>query len=187
MRSTLLVAGGFAAAALLLPAVATAAPEFLAYEGKNAIHEGQGGEKKTVDGVDFWMSGDPPHRFMVLGSLTDRRHKTGIYGMIRMSGLDDDIANAAKAAGGDAVILQGEDDDVVGIYSGRSVSVYGTGGPGWGQASGFSSGISRPIEAHDSKYLVVKYLPDDPAVVTAPVVSPPALAPAPGPATPASP
>jgi hypothetical protein len=42
---------------------------------------------------------------MVLGSLTDRRHATGLVGMVRMSLLDDDIAKAAKAAGGDAVIL----------------------------------------------------------------------------------
>jgi len=58
-------------AAVASPAISVAGPDFLAYEGRNAIHEGQGGEKKTVDGIDFWSNRDPPHRFQVLGSLTD--------------------------------------------------------------------------------------------------------------------
>ncbi len=155
-----------------IASTAMAAPEFLAYEGRNSIHEGQGGEKKTLNGIDFWMNGDPPHRFQVLGSLIDRRHKTGIYGMIRMSSLDDDIAKAAKAAGGDAVILRSQDDDVIGVAG----SAYATGGWGWGTATG----LSRPIEAHDSQYVVVKYLPDDPSAPPPAVpIPPPAQDPAP--------
>ena len=100
--------------AATVPLPARAAPKFLAYEGKNAIHDGQGGDKQTVDGVDFWSDGDPPHKFQVLGSLTDRRHQSGIYGAIRMSDLDKDIAKAARAAGGDAVILQSEESEVIG-------------------------------------------------------------------------
>jgi hypothetical protein len=30
------------------------AADFTVYEGKNAIQEGDGGAKKTVDGVDIW-------------------------------------------------------------------------------------------------------------------------------------
>ena len=59
---------------------AMASPEFLSYESKNSIRDGQGGERKTVDGIDFWMRGDPPRRYQVIGSLTDERHKTGLIG-----------------------------------------------------------------------------------------------------------
>src|SRR5665213_3594899 len=98
-----------AIAAIYAPISSAAFPQFLAYEGRNAIHQGQGGEKKTVNGVDFWSNGDPPHKFKVLGSLTDRRHETGLVGMVRMSTLESDNAKAARAAGGDAVILESED------------------------------------------------------------------------------
>ena len=99
--------------AVAMPTVLIASPEFLAYEGRNAIHDGQGGEKKNVEGVDFWFNGDPPHRFKVLGAITDRRMKTGIYGMIRMSGLEPEIAKLAKNAGGDARVEPDERHDLV--------------------------------------------------------------------------
>ena len=44
-----------------------AAQEFLPYEGKNAVQEGDGGTKKVVDGVDFWADGAPPRPFKLLG------------------------------------------------------------------------------------------------------------------------
>jgi len=145
-----------------IPARAWASPEFLAYEGRDSIHEGQGGDKKTVEGIDFWMDGDPPHKFQVLGAITDRRHETGIYGAIRMSGLESDIAKAAKAAGGDAVILQSEGSDVTGSVGVASGSVNGYASGGAFQANGFAVGSRREIKDHEARYIVVKYLPDDP-------------------------
>ena len=157
---------------LSIASPAFAAPEFLAYEGRNAIHDGQGGEKKTVDGIDFWSNGDPPRRFKVLGSLTDRRHKTGIIGMVRMSGLDGDIAKAAKEAGGDAVILDEAHDDTVGIGAMSNTSVNGYGGYNAYHANAFSSGFAAPIMKHQSRYIVVKYLADDAsAAVPAPAAA----------------
>ena len=85
--------------------------------------------------------------------------KTGIYGMIRMHGLEPEIAKMARSAGGDAVILQGQDDDVIGASS--FGSAYATGGRGW--ASAFGSSFMAPIKAHESRYIVVKYLGDDAA------------------------
>jgi hypothetical protein len=72
------------------------AQDFLAYQGNNSIVRGQGGTMKTVNGIDLWMTGTPPRRFQVLGSLTDERHKTGIWGMISMGNLERDISQAAK-------------------------------------------------------------------------------------------
>jgi hypothetical protein len=68
-----------------------AAQEFLPYEGKNAIPEGEGGTKKVVDGIDFWADGALPKPFKLLGYISDRRHKTGLIGAIRMSGLESDM------------------------------------------------------------------------------------------------
>jgi hypothetical protein len=143
------------------PMQAYASPEFMAYEGRNAIHEGQGGEKKIVGGIEFWFNGDPPHRFKVLGAITDRRMKSGIYGAIRMSNLQADIAKAAQAAGGDAVIMQAQGDDVLGV-SGFGSS-YGSGSVyrGGFNASSFGSAFAAPIKAHESRYIVVKYLADE--------------------------
>lgn len=136
---------------------ALASPEFIGYEGKNAVHEGQGGEKKTVNGVDFWFNGDPPRRFKVLGSVSDRRMKTGLYGIIRMSGLEYDIAKAAAAAGGDAVILQSQGDDLLGVSGIGNAYATSNGNT----ANAFGSSFSAPVKAHESRYVVVKYLPDD--------------------------
>jgi hypothetical protein len=162
-----------------LPAVALAAPQFLAYEGRNAIHEGQGGNKKTLEGVDFWFNGDPPRRFKVIGAITDRRMETGIYGMIRMSGLEYDVAKAAKAANGDAVILEREGEDLLGV--GGFDSAYATGNRNW--ASGFGSSFAAPIKAHLARYVVVAYLPDDPTAEVVPA-SPPPVTPSVAPAPP---
>ncbi|MGA0603510.1 hypothetical protein ACO2Q3_22575 [Caulobacter sp. KR2-114] len=159
-RKWVLAIGG--AAAIALPTVGAASPEFLVYEGRNAVHDGQGGERKTVDGVDFWMRGDPPRRYQVLGSLSDRRHKTGLYGAIRMSGLESDLAKAAKAAGGDAIILEGEQDEVTGVTGSTFGNVNGTYGGGYYSGNGSAFGISREIKDHESRYLVVRYLPDPP-------------------------
>lgn len=149
-----------AAAAYGLYATAAFASDFLTYEGKDAIHEGRGGERKTVDGVDFWMSGDPPRRYQVLGSIVDRRHQSGLIGLARMSALNHDMAKIAKGAGGDAVILEGEGTDVIGVTSsgGANVSGYGYGGQlsGWGSAWS----VASPIRKHDSRWMVIRYLPD---------------------------
>jgi hypothetical protein len=168
------------AAVLGFPTLAPAATEFLTYEGRDAVHEGQGGEKKIVGGVDFWMTGAPPRRFQVLGSITDRRHETGLIGMVRMSALDDDIAKAVKTAGGDAVILEGEDSDVVAVVGGSSTNVVGGGGYDSFHGNAFSSGFARQIKKHDSRRMVVRYLVDGvPAAANA--VTPPAPAPPSGP------
>jgi hypothetical protein len=70
-----------------------AAQEFEAWEGKPVIHEGQGGTKAVVDGIEFWDRGEPPRKYKIIGYIHDRRHKSG------MSHLRADIAAVAKRAG----------------------------------------------------------------------------------------
>jgi len=151
---------------------AAAAQEFLPYEGKNAIHDGEGGNRKTVNGIDFWTNGDPPKRYQVIGAITDERHKTGLIGLFSMSNLERDIAKAAKDNGGDAVILTDAKDEVTGVVGTSYGSATGSATGGMATAQGFGSGFARPVKEHESRYLVVKYLAD-----TAP--SAPAQTPAP--------
>jgi hypothetical protein len=153
-----------AAATLALGAPANAGTEFLAYQGPDAVKQGQGGDMKSVDGIDFWLDGSPPHRFQVLGVLEDERLKTGLIGAIRMSELERDMARMAKQAGGDAVILTVTQDKLRGVvgssYGGGSGTVFGTPGFATFSASGSSTTFTRPIESRASRYAVVKYLPD---------------------------
>jgi hypothetical protein len=127
------------------------AQEFAAWEGKPQVHEGQGGTRKTVDDIDFWTNGAPPRKFMLLGYITDRRHKTGIWGAISMGNLEADVAKVAKQAGGDAVILVSADAETTGYV-----------GNAWNNPNGNHTwGSGAPVQKQNSKFAVVKYLPDD--------------------------
>ncbi len=175
MKIRILPAGILALA--LVAGAASASPEFMSYEGRNSIHEGQGGERKTVEAVDFWMRGDPPRRYQVIGSLTNERHKSGVWGAIRMSSLDTDIAKAAKAAGGDAVILDAQGDEVTGVVSDDYENLSGNNGGGMFNANAFGGGSKRAIKEHNSRYLVIKYLPE--ASIPPPTTTPSAASPIP--------
>jgi hypothetical protein len=165
------------AAAITAAAVepAQAGTQFLAYQGPDAVKQGRGGDMKTVDGVDFWLDGSPPRRFQVLGVVEDERLKTGIIGLIRMSSLERDMARMVHSAGGDAVILTDARDDVLGIsstsFGGVSGSAFGTGSFVNFSASGSSTTFARPVESRASRYVVVRYLPEDPSVAPAPAWS----------------
>jgi hypothetical protein len=153
-----------AAVGLAMMTPAHAGTQFLAYQGPDAVKQGQGGDMKTVDGIDFWLDGSPPHRFQVLGVVEDERMKTGLYGLIRMSGLERDMARLARRAGGDAVILTDAHDELKGVvgssFGGVSGSGFGTGNFMNFSASGSSTTFTRPVESRASRYVVVKYLPD---------------------------
>ena len=79
-----------------------------------------------------------------------------------MSSLEKDIASNARRAGGDAVILADAHDNLLGTIGSGFGSFSGSGG--WGYYNGFGSSttITRPIESHASRFIVIKYLPDDP-------------------------
>src|SRR5271154_4996032 len=103
-RTVRVLAGAMVAAALLAGPAAWAGTGFLTYDGWDSVQQGQGGEKKVVAGVDFWMQGSPPRRFKILGSI-DGVARHGLMGRISFSSPDDDVAKQVQKAGGDAVIL----------------------------------------------------------------------------------
>ncbi|MFL6727968.1 MAG: hypothetical protein ACJ8FS_15865 [Sphingomicrobium sp.] len=128
-----------AIALALLASPAWAGDQFSTYEGPDAVQAGTGGAKITKDGVDFWTDGTPPRKYQVLGFLTDSRHDKLLSGhAVGSSGL----AKRVREAGGDALIVMGQDERNSGIVGGIN------GGFGW----------ARSVHKITTKFAVVRYL-----------------------------
>lgn len=126
-------------------AFAQAKVEFSVYEGPPQIQTGTGGAKVTKNGIDYWTMGTPPRRYQIIGAIQDKRDETWDGGQAVGS---PNVAKKVKKAGGDAVIVQSQDE------KGNS------GSAGTGFLNGlFMGGGSKTITV----MLVVKYLPDDAA------------------------
>jgi hypothetical protein len=140
MRKALLIA-----LAVATPALGQAKIEYSGYEGPAQIVTGTGGTKITKNGIDYWTSGTPPRRYQVVGMVTDKRDEQWDGGHAIGS---PSIAKKVKAAGGDAVIVQSQNE------AGH------TGGYGFG--SGFAAFLAMGGSKTMTAMLVVKYLPDVP-------------------------
>jgi len=78
--------------------------------------EGKGGAVQTIDGIDFYMSGEPAGKFKVLSIVQGSYYRGG---NILMSALSErravkGIVKEAKAEGADAVIVLSSDYQVLG-------------------------------------------------------------------------
>ena len=145
---------------LLALVLACTAPPVFAQEF-NKLHvrqpliiEGNGGTMEIVDGIELWSSGEPPHRFEVLGYIEDNRRVSGLINQMRLKGLPGKLAKIAKENGGDAVVLLDSSKETIGYYSQGNATANGN--TAWG------SSTSVPIEKRSSRYAVVKYLEDSP-------------------------
>lgn len=137
-----------AAAALLIApsaAFAQAKIDFATYEGPPQIQVGTGGTKITKNGIDYWTTGTPPRRYQIIGFVQDKRDETWDGGHAVGS---PNIAKKVRKAGGDAVVIQSQDE------AGKAGS-YGTGLLG----GLFMGGGSKTV----TRMLVIRYLPDAPA------------------------
>ena len=119
------------------------------------IIEGNGGTMEIVDGIELWSSGDPPHRFEVLGYIEDNRRVSGLINQMRLKGLPGKLAKIAKENGGNAVVLIDSSKETIGYYSQGNATA--SGNTAWGSAT------TVPVEKRSSRYAVVKYLPDAPS------------------------
>ena len=119
------------------------------------IIEGNGGTMEIVDGIELWSSGDPPHRFEVLGYIEDNRRVSGLINQMRLKGLPGKLAKIAKENGGNAVVLIDSSKETIGYYSQGNATA--SGNTAWGSAT------AVPVEKRSSRYAVVKYLPDAPS------------------------
>ena len=146
---------GLLLALLAMPVFAS--PEFTRYYGRDAVIEGQGGEMKVVEGVEFWSNGAPPRRFELLGYLSDRRHASGMLGKIRLKGLEKDIAKAALQNGGEAVVLVSADQEIVGHVSTGNANAYST---GQNSARAWGTSTTAPVAKQNTRYAVIRFLPE---------------------------
>ncbi len=127
---------------------------------------GTGGAPKTVGGVDFWMEGTPPRKFIVIGIINDNRPG----GRVAVAMRDKRIAQNAKAHGGDAVVMTTDEREVLGsVSSGQSftsgqasASAFGVGNMGFAQGSGTSTttgyGFAAAVGRRIARFYVLKYL-----------------------------
>ena len=123
----------------LLASPAWAGSRLSTYEGPDAVQTGTGGAKITKDGVDFWTDGTPPRKYQILGFLTDTRQDKLLSGhAVGSSGL----AKRVREAGGDALIVMGQDERNSGIVGGIN------GGFAWG----------RSVHKITTKFAVIRYL-----------------------------
>jgi hypothetical protein len=112
------------------------------YEGRGGdkVVEGQGGTKRVDDGIEIWDSGEPPHRYKVIGMSTIADFDN-VFGRAR---IESAIVAQAKAANANGVILLDQ-----------------TGG---GQSVGFAAGSNGAFAAGGGfnrktlRVLLVKYL-----------------------------
>ena len=132
------------ALALSAPAFAQAKIDFAIYEGPPKVVTGEGGTKITKNGIDYWTTGTPPRRYQVIGFVQDRRDELMDGGHAIGS---PSIASKVKGAGGNAVIVESQEE--VGKTGGM-----GSINPYFGfLAMGGSKSVTR--------MLVIKYLPDE--------------------------
>jgi hypothetical protein len=73
-------------------------------------------ERKNGRRHRFLVHGAPPRKFKVIGFITDSRFKSGLIGMMRMSGLDSSIAKETRRAGGDAVIIKNSEVETKAVF-----------------------------------------------------------------------
>jgi hypothetical protein len=125
---------------------ARAETTYSAYEGPAVVKTGEGGTKIAKNGIDYWTSGTPPRRYQVIGMVQDKRYETPWRGHAIGS---PSIAEKVKKAGGDAIIMQAQEEA-------------GSGG-GYGSGNGSFAFMAMAGSKTISTMLVVKYLPDEPA------------------------
>lgn len=127
-----LIVVGFIAVAL----AGCASTEYRAYEGKEEIVQGVGGTKDVTDGVEFWMTGTPPHKYKIIGVASGAIGSGyGADGIIQSS-----IAGKVKELGGSAAVL------ITGNTSGPTVGMV------YGNAVMIGGGV------RELQFAIVKYL-----------------------------
>ena len=132
----------------LLAGCASVTTEYKAFEGVQAwIVKGQGGAKVVVDGMEIWVDGEPPRKFMILGFIDYTRDVGWMYAPPHRG----DVVKKAREAGGDAVIKLNTQSQLEGFYSAGGAS-----------AGAYSVYVRNTIydspEMLMSKYAVIKYV-----------------------------
>jgi hypothetical protein len=108
--------------------------EFTEYRGPSEF-QGHGGTVRTVDGIDIWQTGTPNRKYKVLGVIDQSHYDNhSLISRIASTTTDSELVKAAKAHGGDAIIILGSSSAITGYTT--SVDVHGTQS---GMATGYAS------------------------------------------------
>ena len=128
---------------------ACADTEVYNYSGSQ-IYQGTGGASRNVDGVELWVNGTPPRRYRIIGYITDQR----LGGPLAMAGRNRGMASAARKAGGDAILLMGEQTNGMGSYTTGSAMAFGNGST----ATAIGNATTIPIIQRQATYYIIKYV-----------------------------
>jgi hypothetical protein len=71
------------------------------YRNGSKIIDGEGGSKRTVDGVEIWDAGDPPHRYRIMGMIRVSDYDMAYVNTTMLHA----IAQQVRRSGGSAAIL----------------------------------------------------------------------------------
>lgn len=144
MKKTLVLA--FIIGLFLSACVST---EYYTYSG-SPVYTGTGGACKNINGVDLWVVGNPPRKFMIIGYIEDSRPNRGIPLLTMQS----DLVAQAKRAGGDGLLLNSQQINYMGTYSSGNVSAFANGN----NFNAYGSGFSVPLTNRESRHYVIKYV-----------------------------
>lgn len=132
---------------LTIAAPAAAKTTFAAYDGPGAEQTGTGGTHQNMKGIELWTMGAPARRFKMIGIITDQRKDRLLDGDPTDSPA---VAKKAREAGGDAVILLGQDSRPIGYAGGANAWSDGT--------STFASGQGRLVSQRVTRFAVIRYM-----------------------------
>ncbi len=96
-----------------------ASTNYKAWHG-GGVQTGPGGAMEVVQGVEVWTHGRPNRPYVVVGVIEDTR-PGGIIPMAQRAGA---VAKAAKAKGGDGLIVVNESRESMGTYN--TMNAYST-------------------------------------------------------------
>jgi hypothetical protein len=110
--------------------------------------QGQGGTKEVIDGVDIWNYGTPPNEYKIIGVIEDERPG----GRLHVKSLYADAVAKANEVGGDAIIVESNDNKVTGSFN--------TGATSYVVGNNVYTGASQSyaVKRNYARFLVVKYI-----------------------------
>jgi hypothetical protein len=82
---------------------------YYTYSGSGVLI-GKGGASKNVNGIDLWVVGTPPRKFMIIGYIEDSRPA----GPLPMAARNPQLAALVRQRGGDGLLLSSDTTQLMG-------------------------------------------------------------------------
>jgi hypothetical protein len=135
--------------------------EFSEYRG-GRIQQGSGGSVRNVQGIDIWTTGTPDRKYRVIGTINQTHNdNNSVMSFVAGTATETAVIDAAKNAGGDAIMTISANSQVTGFTSDGIVSGSQTGSYGYGGYSGsgtyYGSAQTRANTQTQKLLAVLKY------------------------------